>query len=169
MDATNSNKHIFTVRPLSSSSSICRSHTSHIISMATNSWFEAIILSFMVAIFWAVGTTLSLSPGWSLLLPHKTRYRPTTMTTAPITLKIVQLPKLAHSHTMFMIPNLFPTISFNQMDQFNYSNQILYYPMNVLKKARKKRKKKLFCRHSRIAKSMCTFLSTWSRTEWRSP
>ena len=44
------------------------------------------------------------------------------MTIAPITLKIVQMPKLVHSHTIFIILNLFPTIFFNQIKSINYNN-----------------------------------------------
>ena len=59
-----------------------------------HSWFEVIILSSIVATFWADGIIFSLPDfdlSWSLLLPYKTKYKPTNMIIAPITLKIVQL------------------------------------------------------------------------------
>ena len=102
--------------------------------MARNSWFEVVILPFIVAIFWAVGTTSSppdFNPSWSWLLPHKTRYMPATMIVAPITLKIVQKPKLDHSHTTFTISYIFPAIFFNQMKHISYNNWILCYSMNA--------------------------------------
>ena len=79
--------------PLFSSGPICRFNTCHVDGPKFLTWSHYPLIH-IVATFWAVGIIFSLPDfdlSWSLLLPHKTKYKPTNMIIAPIILKIVQL------------------------------------------------------------------------------